>query len=80
MEAVAYEVLPYLNPSKMEIKRWINDTKGIICFREARKTKVLKKAKHSSKKKEVPIWEKVTLTLEEAAEYKDGSEAVDKAL
>ena len=72
MMTVAYESLPYLDMSAEKIKFWLNSSKDIIYFKEGRKRKVLEQIKRPAKKQkkqEVPIWEKVTLTLEEAAEY-----------
>lgn len=69
MMAVAYDSLPYLDISSNKLRSWLSGSKDIIYFKEARKIKTLKQIKRPPKRQEVPLWEKLTLTLEEAAEY-----------
>ena len=40
MEAVAYTSIPHIDISNEHLKKWINNTKGIILFNEAKRTKV----------------------------------------
>lgn len=79
MEAVAYTSIPHIDISNEHLKKWINNTKGIILFNEAKRTKVSfgetnrikvsNRDRRLTKRMEVPLWQKATLTLEEAAEY-----------
>lgn len=72
MMSVTYEVFPYVDVSTEKLKAWLKSSKDIIYFKEEHTKKVLEQIKRPAKKQkkqEVPIWEKVTLTLEEAAEY-----------
>lgn len=69
MMSVVYDSLPYLDITDEKLNSWIASSKNIIYFKEARKIKTLKPVKRPPKRQEVPLWEKVTLTLEEAAEY-----------
>ena len=69
MMSVVYDSLPYLDITAEKLNSWIASSKNIIYFKEARKIKTLKTVKRPPKRQEVPLWEKVTLTLEEAAEY-----------
>ena len=69
MMSVVYDSLPYLDITAEKFNSWITSSKNIIYFKEARKIKTLKPVKRPPKRQEVPLWEKVTLTLEEAAEY-----------
>ena len=72
MMTVAYEAFPYLDMPPEKLKLWIHSSKDIIYFNEESKRKVLEQMKRPSKKQkkqEVPLWQRTTLTLEEAAAY-----------
>ena len=66
---VTYEIIPYLNISTNKIKSRFNYSKDILCYSEIARIKTLTQEKNKNKKQVVPLWEKLTLTIEEAAEY-----------